>query len=56
LAKFNQLTAKPGLFGMGESERGFVKMGWNKGYFLFLAQFNENGGVQLMAPSLPVDA
>jgi len=56
LAKFNQLTGKPGLFGMGESERGFVKMGWNKGYFLFLAQFNENGGVQLMAPSLPVDA
>jgi serine/threonine protein kinase len=56
VAKFNQLTGKPGLFGLGESERGFVKMGWNKGFFLFMARFNENGGVDLIAPSLPVDA
>lgn len=54
--QFHRLTAKPGLLGMGESERGFVKMGWNKGFYLFMAQLSENGHPHLIAPNLPLDA
>ncbi|PIW15927.1 hypothetical protein COW36_14505 [bacterium (Candidatus Blackallbacteria) CG17_big_fil_post_rev_8_21_14_2_50_48_46] len=56
LAQFNRQTIKPGLLGMGESERGFVKMGWNKGFYLFVAHLNESGVAHLIAPNLQVDA
>lgn len=53
---FHRLTGKPGFWGMGESERGFVKTGWNKGFYLFMTQLDESGHPHLMAPALPVDA
>lgn len=54
--KFEQLTAKPGnlpFLNFGDSARGYIKMGWNKGFYVYLAELGETG-IRLEAPSLPI--
>lgn len=49
---FEQSTQKPGgFFNFGENAKGFVKMGFKKGFYLNLAQFEETG-LKLIAPDL----
>jgi serine/threonine protein kinase len=52
---FQQQTTRPGLMGLGDSERGFVKTGWNKGFYLFLAELGSAGEMKLKAPALALD-
>lgn len=57
LQRFDQLTSKPGnlpFLNFGEAAKGYVKMGWNKGFYLYLAETSETG-LRLMAPHLPVE-
>ncbi len=52
LQAFEQTTQKPGgFFNFGEKSKGFIKTGWNKGFYLNLAQFEETG-LKLVAPDL----
>lgn len=57
LQKFDQLTTKPGnlsFLNFGESAKGFVKMGWNKGFYVGLGH-TEDTGIRLVAPELPLN-
>lgn len=57
LLQFDAQTQKPGnlpFLNFGENQRGFVKTGWNQGFFVFLAETSETG-LELKAPELPVE-
>ena len=57
LSTFDQLTVKPGnlsFLSFGENAKGYVKMGWNKGFYVYLAELGETG-MKLAAPALQID-
>ncbi|PKL77259.1 MAG: hypothetical protein CVV27_06095, partial [Candidatus Melainabacteria bacterium HGW-Melainabacteria-1] len=57
LERFAQITAKPGnlpFLNFGETAKGYIKTGWNKGFYVYLAELGE-AGLKLAAPVLPVD-
>lgn len=57
LQQFNRLTNKPGnmpFLDFSGAARGYVKMGWNKGFYLYLIELTETG-LKLVAPALPIE-
>jgi len=57
IQQFQRLTNKPGnlpFLNFSDAYRGYVKMGWNKGFYLYLAEMTETG-LRLVAPELPVE-
>lgn len=57
LQQFEQLTVKPGnlpFLNFGETAKGYVKMGWNKGFYVYLAELTETG-MKLKAPNLAIE-
>ena len=57
LDRFEQLTAKPGnmpFLSFGDTAKGYVKTGWNKGFYVYLAELSETG-LKLVAPQLPIE-
>lgn len=57
LQNFENKTAKPGnlaFLSFGDTGKGYVKTGWNKGFYVFLAELNASG-LRLVAPTLPID-
>ncbi len=58
LTQFNQLTQKPGnlpFLNFGEKAKGYVKTGWNKGFYVGIVSTEEMGMV-LHAPELNLEA
>lgn len=58
LSHFNQLTQKPGnmpFLNFGEKAKGYVKTGWNKGFYVGIVSTEEMGMV-LYAPELALEA
>ncbi len=56
LASFDQLTTKPGnlsFLNFGDAAKGYVKLGWNKGFYVYLAELEETG-LKLAAPALQI--